>query len=156
MHSITDILQNHTRTKTIAVQIQQLKKIHSVWLELIDSNQETAKIDKVLLVKSIPASIHNNTLNISCETNMIAHHFRFAEETVLHLLEKKGIKNILQIRTFVNFQESSFNPEKTSINVHREVHQETILALKQLSTTCQSKELNSSIKKLLTQLRNIK
>ena len=156
MHSITNILQNHARTKTIAVQIQQLKKVHSIWLELINSDQDTHGIDKVLLAKSIPTSIHNNTLNISCETNMIANHFRFAEETVLHLLKKQGIQNILQIRTFVNFQESSFNPERASIKVHREVHQETILALKQLSTASQSKQLNSAIKKLLTQLRSIK
>ena len=154
MHNITDILQNHTSAKKASIHIQQLYEIHCIWLELISLNQNTHGIDKVLFEKSTPISIHNNTLNISCETNIIANHFRFAEKTVLHLLKKQGIKNIHTIKTSTNLLQLNANSKKTSTTVHREVQKETILALEQLLAFSKSKQLNKSIKKLLIQLKN--
>ena len=155
MHSITNILQNHASAKKAALHIQQLYKIHSIWLEFIELDQNILGINNALLEKSIPTSIHNNTLNISCETSIIANHIRFAEETILHLLKKHGIENILKIKESTNLLHSNLNSEKISTKVHRTVQKETIFALEQLLASSQSRQLNNSVNKLLNQLRII-
>ena len=153
MQSITNILKNHSSAKQIAPHIQQLNKVHSIWQEFTQPDQNTLGVDKLILEKTVPVSIYKNTLYVCCETNMIANHFRFSEETILNFLNKHGLGNVQAIKAFTDFQQFNENSEKNGGKILRKVSPETIQALEQLAATSQSDRLNRSVNTLLTLLK---
>lgn len=155
MHNIADILKAQPSVKIAKSHIRYLRKIHDIWLELM--NKEVAMhagINNMLIEKSIPASIQNNTLYVSCETAVIANHFRYETEAILQTLQSKGIQHINNIEATVDITASWSNSTQSNPHIQRMVHQQTINALEQLVTTSKSETLCSAIENLLSQLKN--
>lgn len=153
MQNLSDILQAQKQLKNINESIRSLKDIHTIWLNLIQSNIVTKNgFNPALLEKCIPVSVTEKTLNISCQTALMANHLRYTKTALLDALRELGLENIDNINLYVsNIQTNNNDTNKKELK--RTVHPETIIALEQFSSSCSSEQLSSSIKKLLQQLK---
>ena len=155
MKNLSEIIRSQTKLKGFDKDINRLKKVQSIWLELINTPSKSPQsFNTELLEKVIPLRVYDNTLSIACETSLLANHLRFNKDTLVQLLITKGLKNIKFISISVSQDAESLNqPYKKKQKIQRIVDPTTITNLEHFLNSCSSEQLSSSIKKLLNQLK---
>ena len=156
MQNLSEIIHSQTKLKGIDKDINRLRKVQSVWLEIINTpSNGSQNFNPAILEKSIPLRVYDNTVSIACETPLLANHLRFNKDTLLQLLITKGLKDIEFISISVSQDTGNSNQTyKKKQKIKRVVDSTTITNLEQFLNSCSSEQLSLSIKKLLDRLKS--
>lgn len=168
MQNLNDIFHSQRLLKTVTDDIGRLNKIHEIWFQLIETNvTDTQKnnFKPAVLEQCIPVSVRKQTLNLVCESSLVANHARFIQQELLREILAKGINDITKVHISIvsnmhsdtSFSETQAAKQATSIEAKlvsdRTVDLKTINTLEQFKSSCTSEKLRLSTERLIAQLR---
>lgn len=165
MKNLNDIFRSQRILNSVNDDIHRLKKIHKIWFQLLENNVNSTNknsFNPAILEQCIPVSIRKQTLNIVCESSLIANHIRFIQQELLREISAREINDIKELHISIAHD---MHKDTSLTEIHKETNQvsdrdvdlKTIHTLEQFKGSCTSETLRLSTERLITQLKkNVK